>query len=257
MSKRPEVLAVIPARGGSKGIPRKNVKLLGGWPLIAYSIAAGLQARSVTRTIVTTDDDESATVAHQFGAEVPFIRPAALAGDDVTDFPVFEHALSWLEENEGYRPEIVVQLRPTSPFRPPGLVDEAVEALRTRPDSHSCRTVTPSGENPFKMWTLDGHHLKPLLDLGFPEPYNMPRQKLPATYWQTGHVDAFWSRTILTMRTLTGSVVLPVLVGRPFSVDLDTPEDWDYAEWILTHRRLDVIRPLSAVTGAQRRGTTC
>lgn len=119
------VLALIPARGGSKSIPRKNIGLFAGHPLVAYSIAAGLQAASVSRVVVSTDDEEIASVARRYGAETPFRRPEALAQDDTLDLPVFEHALRWLEQHEGYRPEVVVQLRPTSPIRPRDLVDRA------------------------------------------------------------------------------------------------------------------------------------
>ena len=118
-----EVLALIPARGGSKGIPRKNIKDLGDHPLIAYSIAAALGSKLVTRTIVTTDDEEIARKAKEYGAEVPFLRPEEFARDDTRDLPVFQHVLSWLKEHEDYQPEVVVQLRPTSPFRSPTLVD--------------------------------------------------------------------------------------------------------------------------------------
>ncbi|HQC21081.1 MAG TPA: acylneuraminate cytidylyltransferase family protein, partial [Anaerolineaceae bacterium] len=118
MVKKPEVLALIPARGGSKGIPRKNIRDFGGAPLIAWSIAAALRAETVTRVIVSTDDEEIAAVAREWGAETPFLRPAELAQDDTTDYPVFRHALDWLAAHENYRPEVVVQLRPTSPVRP-------------------------------------------------------------------------------------------------------------------------------------------
>src|SRR5512140_1442523 len=124
-----DVLAIIPARGGSKGIPRKNIRDFAGYPLIAYSIAAGLQAKSVSRVIVSTDDEEIAAVARQCGAETPFLRPAEFAQDTSTDLPLFEHALQWLAEHENYRPEVVVQLRPTSPLRPRDLVDRAVSIL--------------------------------------------------------------------------------------------------------------------------------
>src|SRR5512140_1055395 len=130
-----EVLAIIPARGGSKGIPRKNIRDFAGYPLIAYSIAAGLQAKSVTRVIVSTDDQEIAAVARQCGAETPFLRPAEFAQDTSTDLPLFQHALAWLAEHEGYHPDVVVQLRPTSPIRPPTLVDEAVRLLLDHPEA--------------------------------------------------------------------------------------------------------------------------
>src|SRR5271169_5392349 len=104
-----EVLALIPARGGSKGIPRKNIRNFAGYPLIAWSIAAGKQSKMVTRVIVSTDDEEIGSVAREYGAEVPFLRPVELAQDNTLDLPVFEHALKWLEETEEYKPVIVVQ----------------------------------------------------------------------------------------------------------------------------------------------------
>jgi CMP-N-acetylneuraminic acid synthetase len=122
-----EILAIIPARGGSKGIPRKNIRSFASWPLIAWSIAAAKQSAYVTRVIVSTDDEEIAAVAREYGAETPFLRPAEFAQDKSTDMPLFEHALAWLAEHEGYQPEVVVQLRPTSPIRPRGLIDDAIK----------------------------------------------------------------------------------------------------------------------------------
>ncbi len=155
MVKPPEVLAIIPARGGSKGLPRKNIRSLAGYPLISYSIAAGLQANTVTRTIVSTDDEEIAAVARKYGADTPFLRPAEFAQDNTLDLPVFQHALNWLAENEGYQPDVVVQLRPTSPVRPPSLVDDAVRLLLANPAATSVRGLVPSGQNPHKMWRVD------------------------------------------------------------------------------------------------------
>src|SRR5512142_1101307 len=188
-----ETLAIIPARGGSKGIPRKNIRDFAGYPLITYSIAAARQADSVTRTILSTDDKEIAEVGRQFGAEAPFLRPAEFSQDNSTDLPLFQHALGWLAEHEGYRPEVVVQLRPTSPIRPRDLVDRAVKTLQSHPDADSVRGVVPAGQNPHKMWRLSGEDapMKNLLDVpGIEEPYNAPRQGLPPIYWQTGHIDA-------------------------------------------------------------------
>ena len=151
MVKKPQILGVVPARGGSKGIPRKNIRVFVGYPLIAYSIAAGLQSKHVTRLIVTTDDPEIATIARSFGAEIPFMRPVELAQDDTLDLPVFQHALSWLKEKEGYLPDAVVHLRPTSPVRPVDLVDKSVEILLQNPQVDSVRGVVPAGQNPFKI----------------------------------------------------------------------------------------------------------
>lgn len=202
-----EILALIPARGGSKGIPRKNIRSFAGYPLIAWSIAAAKQSSLATRIIASTDDEEIASVAREWGAEVPFLRPSELAQDNTTDLPVFEHALKWLEENEGYKPEIVVQLRPTSPLRPKGMVDDAIRILLEHADADCVRGVVPAGQNPFKMWRFNGADkpLKPLLEVnGIPEPYNAPRQILPPVYWQTGHIDAIRIATITRKKSLTG-----------------------------------------------------
>lgn len=240
---QPSVLALIPARGGSKSIPRKNIRHLAGHPLIAYSIAAGLQASSVQRVIVSTDDPEIASVARSYGADVPFLRPSHLAGDDVPDLPVFEHTLDWVERNDGYRPDMVVQLRPTSPLRPSSCVDAAVSALLSDVEADSVRGVTPSSQNPYKMWLLDEGHLSPLMKTDFPEPYNMPRQKLPQTYWQTGHVEAIRFGTIAEKHSLTGTKIVPLVIDGRYSIDIDTLDQWAMAEWVLEHRNLDLVRP--------------
>ncbi len=241
-----EILAIIPARGGSKGIPRKNIRLFAGYPLIAWSIAAARQARSVTRAIVSTDDPEIAAVAHEYGAEVPFLRPAELAQDQTPDWPVFEHALRWLEKHEGYQPEVVVQLRPTSPIRPPWCVDEAVRILLEHPDADCVRGVVPAGQNPFKMWRMDPQtgRLQPLLSLpGVEEPYNAPRQILPPVFWQTGHIDAIRARTILEKRSMTGEVIYPLLLDPRYTVDIDTPADWERYEQAVRRSDLEIVWP--------------
>ena len=245
MVARTEVLAVIPARGGSKGIPHKNIRDFAGYPLIAYSIVAGLQAETVTRVIVSTDDEKIAAVARQWGAETPFLRPAEFAQDQTTDLPVFQHALKWLAENEGYRPDVVVQLRPTSPVRPVGLVDEAVRMLLARPEADSVRGVVPAGQNPHKMWRIDpgSGQMKNLLDVpGLPEPYNAPRQALPPVYWQTGHIDVIRPRAILEMDSMSGRVILPVMIDPRYTVDIDTPADWQRYEWLVSSG-LEMVMP--------------
>ncbi len=228
-----EVLALIPARGGSKGVPGKNIKPLGGYPLISFSIAAAHRADLVNRTIVSTDAPEIAAVAQQYGAEVPFLRPAEFARDDTPDLPVFQHALRWLEEQEGYRPQLVVQLRPTSPFRPPEMVDRAVQRLLAHPDADSLRGVVPAKQNPYKMWQIDQKgFLLPILETEFQEPFNMPRQKLPPTYWQTGHIDVIRSDTILA-GSMSGSRIISHRIDARFSVDLDNLKDWQRSAWML------------------------
>ena len=240
-----EVLAIIPARGGSRSIPRKNIKLLSGFPLIAYSIVAGLKARKVNRVIVSTDDDEIAKIARHWGAEVPYMRPRDLSGDDVTDFGVFRQGLTWLAEHENYVPEVVVQLRPTSPLRPLGCVDLAVETLLADKAADCVRSVVPSAQNPYKMWSLakNGYMHQLLKAPGIIEPYNAPRQKLPLTYWQTGHVDVIRYKTIMTKGSMSGDRVLPLILDSRVAIDIDTENDWSYAEWQLDRLKLPIIRP--------------
>jgi N-acylneuraminate cytidylyltransferase len=206
-------------------------------------VAAGLQADQVQRVIVSTDDDEIAEVARAYGAEVPFRRPDALAEDHVRDFPVFEHALQWLEEHEGYRPDAVVQLRPTSPLRPVTAVDDAVATLARHPQADCVRSVTPSGQNPYKMWRIRDDRMTPLLQEEFDEPYNMPRQALPPTYWQTGHIDVMRRRTLLEKRSMTGDHLVPFVIDRGYALDIDTIEQWEMAEWALRNRDLDIVQP--------------
>ena len=240
-----EILALIPARGGSKSIPRKNVRPLRGFPLIAYSIAAALQSRQVTRTLVSTDDDEIARIARGYGAEAPFLRPTELAQDNTTDYPVFTHALSWLKDHEAYTPELVIQLRPTSPLRPPDCVDQAIQVLLDHPQADSVRGVIPSGQNPYKMWRVnDQGQLKPLLELvDLKEAYNAPRQALPQTYWQTGHIDAIRVATILNKASLSGDVIYPLLMDPHYAIDIDTLRDWQRAEWIISQGDLPMVHP--------------
>src|SRR4051794_3238689 len=176
MSK-PEVLALIPARGGSKSVPRKNLLPVAGKPLIAYSIMHAQACPSITRIIVSTDDDEIADVARQLGAEVPFRRPAEAASDTATDFQVFHHALSWLSEHEGYSPELVVHLRPTGPVRETALIASAIERMLATPEADALRSVGTAEQTPYKMWRVEGAFLRPLIELpGHPEAHSMPRQ---------------------------------------------------------------------------------
>jgi len=245
---KPEVLAVIPARGGSKGIPRKNIRDFAGYPLIAYSIAAGLQSHYVTRTIVSTDDEEIAKVANQYGAETPFLRPAEFSQDITIDLPVFRHALEWLAINENYHPQILIQLRPTSPVRPRNCVDDAIQILLEHPEADSVRGVVIAGQNPYKMWQIDktSGQIRPLIGVdGLLEAYNAPRQSLPDVYWQTGHIDAIRPRAILEKNSMSGDVIMPLVIDARYTIDIDSPADWQKSEWLVTDGGLDMVDPAS------------
>lgn len=216
-----DILALIPARGGSKGVPRKNLVQVVGRPLIAYSIEHALQSRRITRTIVSTDDDEIAEVSRRCGAEVPFLRPAEYATDLATDLQVFRHALLALLDREGYLPDLVVQLRPTSPVRRPEVVDRAIDALLAAPGFDSLKSVSVVEKSPYKMWIREGDGLVPLLTLpGVPEAHSVPRQMLPSVYVGNAYVDIIRPTAILDQNSMVGTSVLPFVVDEP-SFDLD------------------------------------
>ncbi len=221
-----DVLALIPARGGSKSIPRKNVIEIAGKPLIAWSILHALASARITRVVVSTDDPEIASVAEQWGAEVPFVRPGAYAQDLSPDVDVFRHALNFLAQTEEYRPEMVVHLRPTGPVRKVEDIDAAVDLLAGQPEADSVRSISPARQNPYKMWRLrDDGSMEPLLPLpGLPDCQSRPRQLLPLAYWQNGYVDVVRPRAVLERNSMCGDHVLPFLVETTL-FDLDYPED--------------------------------
>ena len=243
MTGGPAVLAIIPARGGSKGLSRKNLRPLAGHPLLAWSIAAAHAARGLDAVVVSTDDEEIAAVAEALGAEVPFIRPSDLARDDTPDLPVFEHALRLLEQLRGWAPELVVQLRPTSPFRPAGMVDEALARLRAHPGADSLRAVTAPAQTPYKMWRLQGRLLEPLLGTPQQELFNAPRQQLPAVYWQTGQLDVIRRHTILEQGSMSGRHIVPFVVEPRYAVDIDTAEQLALAERLLERYAHELVQP--------------
>ena len=225
------VLALIPARGGSKSVPRKNLRLIGGKPLIAHSIEQALQSKRITRVICSTDDEEIAETAEKFGAEVPFLRPASISGDYAVDFDFHLHALLWLKENEDYIPDQVVQLRPTNPFRNVATIDRAIDALAARPDADSLRAIRPVEFTPYKMWRKEnGDFLEPILKLeNESEPYNLPRQKLPEIFQQDGYIDITRPNVVFEKKSTTGKKILPFLIEED-TIDIDYESDMIVAE---------------------------
>jgi CMP-N,N'-diacetyllegionaminic acid synthase len=234
------ILGVVPARGGSKSVPRKNIRPIAGKPLIAYTVLAGTASRHINRVVVSTDDEEIADVARQFGAEVPFLRPAHLAEDDVTDLPVFAHCLNWLEEHEGYRPNIVVHLRPTAPLRTAAHIDGAIDVLLESPEADSVRSVCPAPQHPLKIWRVEDGWLAPFVPeviSGIAEAFNQPRQQLPQSFVQNGAVDVIRAPVIGDLRSMTGRRIKPFFMDEAVSVNIDSLLDWQFAEWLLERRR--------------------
>jgi len=219
-----EILALIPARGGSKGLPGKNILPLNGHPLIAYSVAAGLKTPEITRVICSTDSADIAKVARDYGAETPFMRPPELAQDYSNDLEAFSHALKWLEINEGYVPDIVVQLRPTSPIRFISDIQSAINSLSDHPEIDSVRAVSEPTTTPYKMWITDNKGLlSPLLTLsGNPEPYNTARQELPEIWAQTGTLEVIRTSTIMNKKSMTGEKIHALKIDSSTYIDIDT-----------------------------------
>ena len=231
-----KVLALIPARGGSKGIPGKNIRLLAGKPLIAHSIEQAKASKYVDRVIISTDDEKITQVAREFGAEVPFMRPAEIAQDLTPDFPAFEHCLDWLKEYEGYEPDIVVHLRPTGPLRTSKQIDDGIELLAKYPEADSVRSVNEPPKSPYKMWVIGENFMKPLLTLeGTPEPYNAPQQTLPKVYQTNPNIGVMWKRTLREKKSVIGQNVLPLIIKEPV-VDIDKEIDLRLAELLLEKR---------------------
>jgi CMP-N,N'-diacetyllegionaminic acid synthase len=226
--KTNHILAIIPARQGSKSIPHKNIRSVGGKPLMAYSIEHALASGRITRTIVSTDSAYYADMARSHGAEVPFLRPEAISQDHSTDLEVFQHALAWLKEHENYVPDICVHLRPTSPVRKVDDIDQMIGILENNPGLDAVRSVAENLETPYKMWfRAEDGLLKPVVEQDLQgrlirEAYNMPRQKLPVTYLQNASIDVVRSRTILEKHSMTGDKIYGYVMAENFDIDYES-----------------------------------
>ncbi len=226
-----EIIALIPARGGSKSIPLKNIKQFCGKPLIIHSIEVSLECNLINRTIVSTDSEEIARIATKAGAEVPFIRPEELAQDDTPDLPVFLHCIEWLKEHEGYEPDILVHLRPTSPLRTISMIEKAIQILVDTPEADAVRAVCEPSQNPFKMWEIrDDGFMSPLLKTNIEEQYNQPRQRLPMVYWQNGYIDVTKRNTLVEKNSMTGDKIKPLIVDNSDIIDIDNELTFEFAE---------------------------
>lgn len=217
---RGPVVALIPARSGSKTIPHKNLRSIGGKPLLGIAVEQARAAATVDRVIVSTDDEEYAAVARQFGAETPFLRPAEYAHDLADDLGVFRHALDWLATHEDFRPDLLVHVRPTHPRRSPADIDAVVRLLHEHPSWDSVRSVVPAPATPYKMWhrTTDGT-LTPVVACSVPDAHSQPRQLLPEAFLQNACVDAIRRDTILDLRSMTGRVVGSYLMDHFGDID--------------------------------------
>ena len=226
-----KIVAIIPARGGSKGIPEKNIKELSGQPLIGYSILDGLRSKWIDETFVTSDSIKILKTSILFGSEV-VQRPTEFATDNSKDIEWALHFISWYKNIYRKFPDYIVLLRPTTPIREIELIDKAIEEIIKHPEASSLRSVELIPESPYKYFDLKDGYLYPLLNNDF-EVSNIPRQECPKVYRPNGYVDILKPKTLLT-KSINGTRILPFITPR--SVEIDTIEDFEYAEYLITKR---------------------
>lgn len=224
-----KILGLIPARGGSKGIPRKNIRPLKGKPLIYFTIDAALASKYLDRIIVSTDSEEIAQIARKANAEVPFIRPTDLAQDTTPMYDVIVHTIREMEKNN-WMPDILVLLQPTSPFRTVAHIDEAIEVFQK--SSASCLiSVKRAKENPHWMKSIKNGFLQPFLE---DKPFIDSRQALPEIYYPNGAIFIWKTNYLLSSTQQFPEDSVPYEMDEITSIDLDDPVDWQYAEFLMS-----------------------
>lgn len=225
------VVSVIPARSKSKSIPNKNIYPLNGIPLIKYSIDYSLKSKLISHTFVSTDSKKIGELSIKYGAQY-LARPEELSKDHVRDFPVIDHALNNLEEQLNTKIDIIVLLRPTSPLRPANLIEKGLDLINSYPNATSVRAVTKSKEHPYRQWKKNSDFIEPYLDINninISEQYNIPRQELDETYFQTGDIEIIKRETIIN-GSVSGDKILPIYVNQNEVHDLDEKSDMFKAE---------------------------
>ena len=229
----PRAVAFVPARSGSERVPRKNIRPLGGHPLLAYAIETALQSGAFERVAVSTDSEEIAEVARWYGADVPFLRPAEYATSTSPDIEWLADALGRLDEQY----DLFALIRATNPFRGPDAVRRGFEQLLATPEADSLRAVELVKQHPGKMWTLaeDGRTMSPLLDQSHLEVawHAGQYQALPQVYVQNSALEIAWTRVVTELGTREGNLVAPFLTEGLEGLNVDDEEDWSRAELLL------------------------
>ena len=217
------IIALIPARFGSKGIHKKNILDFKGKPLLAHSIIYAKKSSIVNDVIVSTDSKEFASISNKFGARTPFLRPSSLSGDTVQDYPVVNHAVNFLENENKCKIDFIALLRPTSPLRPSNLIEKAYKLIQNNKLATSVRSVVPTKQHCYRQWFREDDKLVPVINNIY-EPYNLPRQQLPTSFFQSGDIE-FIKRSVLLNNSVSGDYVLPLLLKSEDLYDIDTSED--------------------------------
>ena len=234
MKRTPSIIALIPARAGSKRVPDKNIRPLAGHPVMAYTIAAALQSDIFAAVMVSTDSKRYAAIARYYGAESPFLRPAKFAGDVSPDIEWIEYTLKRLRD-EGRTYECFSILRPTSPFRQAETIRRAWQMFLAEEGVDSLRAVEKCEQHPGKMWVVRGNRMMPLLPLNPPEqPWHSGQyQTLPEVYVQNASLEIAWSRVVFEGRVIAGNVLMPFFTQGYEGFDVNRLYDWQLAEELL------------------------
>lgn len=237
------ILAIIPARGGSKSIPKKNIVNLGEFPLIAYSIAAAKLSKKINRVIVDTDSEEIAGISKKFGAETPYLRPKEFATDTSTDLDFMKHFIKWFEKSEKEIPNYIVHLRPTTPLRDPSRIDEAIEKISKNKEATCLRSGHEIRESPYKLFGIRDDFFVGLFPQDKrPEYWNLPRQAFPPVYQPDGYVDIVVPEFIIRTGNLHGPKILAYI--SPDTGEIDKMEDLKFAEYNLHKEDWDIYKYL-------------
>jgi N-acylneuraminate cytidylyltransferase len=227
----PSAIALVPARAGSKRVPGKNVRPLAGHPLLAYTLSAARQSNVFADVVVSTDSPETADIAARYGGEIPFLRPAAMSEDLSPDIDWIEYTLTRLR-GIGRAYDCFSILRPTSPFRQPDTIRRAWTRFASLPDVDSIRAVEKCRQHPFKMWTVHGDRMDPLMPGGPQNPpwHSTPYQALPPVYAQNASLEIAWSRVVFDGRSIAGRVIAPFFTEGVEGFDVNDRFDWIVAE---------------------------
>jgi CMP-N-acetylneuraminic acid synthetase len=229
-------LALIPARAGSERVRNKNILPLNGRPLIEHTIKAALGAHYLDRVIVSTDSEEIRKIAIATGAQAPFLRPADLATKDATELAFHLHAVEWLQQNEGYRPDYIVNLYPTTPFRKSYTIDNAIKLIMDSPDADGLRSVVKCSEHPYKMWQRDGKYLKYFVDHPDPNIHTLAYHQLPEVFIQNASIYVIKTDVLLNQKTTIGQKMLHFEMDETESVDINSMLDFEFATFLLNRK---------------------
>lgn len=239
MSKKDYIIAIIPARDGSKSVKDKNIKLLNSHPLIAYSIALSKMLAKVDRVIVSTNSKKYAKISKSYGAEVPFLRPDKISGDRNTDIEFFNHCISWMKQNEKKLPDLIVHLRPTTPLRDPKIVNDAINFMLKNTSFTSLRSANKTHLTPYKMFKSKDGIMTPFMSHRKKEFYNLPRQAFEEAYIPNGYVDIIRPDVIVRLKTLHGNKMK--LWETPEVPDIDVQKDFIFAEKMISENKFSSL----------------